>query len=173
MATSTQPAHMSLDLYLKSSFEPDAEYVDGVIEERPMGEWNHANWQAAILEFFRRQRIEWKIRAVAELRVQVSKNRYRVPDVTILDRNLPIEQIVTCAPIAVFEVLSPEDSINRMMAKLADYERMGIKTILILDPKGQHFRYIAGRLKPLSPEPFDLPNSACRFDLSAIEKLLD
>ena len=173
MATSTQPAHMSLDLYLKSSFEPDAEYVDGVIEERPMGEWNHANWQAAILEFFRRQRIEWKIRAVAELRVQVSKNRYRVPDVTILDRNLPIEQIVTCAPIAVFEVLSPEDSINRMMAKLADYERMGINTILILDPKGQHFRYIAGRLEPLSPEPFDLPDSSCRFDLSAIEKLLD
>ena len=72
MATASQPVHMSLDLYLKSSFEPDAEYVDGVIEERPVGEWNHANWQAAILEFFRRQRIGWKIRAIAELRVQVS-----------------------------------------------------------------------------------------------------
>ncbi len=88
-------------------------------------------------------------------------------------RNLPVEQIITRAPIAVFEVLSPEDSINRMMAKLADYERMGIKSILILDPKGQHFRYVAGRLEPLSPEPFDLPGSSCRFDLSEIEKLLD
>ncbi len=173
MATATQPVHMSLDLYLKSSFEPDAEYVDGVIEERPMGEWNHANWQAAILEFFRRQRIEWKIRAAAELRVQVSKNRYRVPGVSILDRNLPVEQIVTHPPIAVFEILSPEDSINRMMTKLADYERMGIKTILLLDPNGRHFRYVAGRLEPLSPEPFDLPDSSCRFDLSEIEKLLD
>lgn len=173
MATATQSAQIPVEVYLRTSYEPDAEYVDGVIEERPMGEWSHADWQAAILEFFRRQRIEWNIRAAAELRVQVSKNRYRVPDVTILDRNLPIEQIVTRAPIAVFEVLSPEDSLNRMMTKLADYERMGIKTILVLDPKGTHFRYVSGRLEPLPSEPFDLPGSACRFDLSAIEKLLD
>ena len=173
MPTATQSAHVPLEIYLKSSYEPDAEYVDGVIEERPMGEWSHADWQAAILEFFRRQRIEWNIRAAAELRVQVSKNRFRVPDVTILDRNLPVEQIVTHAPIAVFEVLSPEDSLNRMMTKLADYESMGIKTILVLDPKGSHFRFAAGRLEPLPVEPFNLPGSACRFDLSAIEKLLD
>ena len=173
MAATAPVTHVPLDVYLKSSFEPDAEYVDGVIEERPMGEWSHADWQAAILEFFRRQRIEWKIRAAAELRVQVSKNRYRVPDVTVLDRNLPIEQIITHPPIAVFEILSPEDLLNRMMTKLADYEHMGIKTILVLDPNGRHFRYVSGRLEPLPPEPFDLPGSACRFDLSAIEKLLD
>jgi Uma2 family endonuclease len=173
MATATQSAHVSLDLYLKSSYEPDAEYVDGIIEERPMGEWSHADLQAAILEFFRRQRIEWNIRAAAELRVQVAKTRFRVPDVTVLDRNLPVEQIVTHPPIAVFEILSPEDSLNKMMTKLSDYELMGIKTILILDPKGSHFRYVSGRLEPLPAEPFDLPGSACRFDLSEIEKLLD
>jgi Uma2 family endonuclease len=173
MAAAAQPTHVPLDVYLKSSFEPDAEYVDGVIEERPMGEWNHADWQAAILEFFRRRRIEWKIRAAAELRIQVSKNRYRVPDVTILDRNLPIEQVVTHAPIAVFEILSPEDLLNRMMTKLSDYERMGIKTIVVLDPNGRHYRYLAGALEPLAPEPFDLPGSTCRFDLSEIQKLLD
>ena len=38
---------------------------------------------------------------------------------------------------------------------------------------GRHFRYVAGRLEPLSREPFDLPDSSCRFDLSEIEKLLD
>jgi Uma2 family endonuclease len=173
MAAATQPAHVPLDVYLKSSFEPDAEYVDGVIEERPMGEWSHADWQAAIVEYFRSRRVEWKIRAAAELRVQVARNRFRVPDVTVLDRNLPTEQIVTHAPIAVFEILSPEDSLNRMMTKLADYERMGIKTILVLDPNGRHFRYLDGTLQPLPPEPFDLPGSASRFDLSAIEKLLD
>jgi len=173
MAAATQPTYVPLEVYLKSSFEPDAEYVDGVIEERPMGEWSHADWQAAIVEYFRSRRIEWKIRAAAELRVQVAKNRFRVPDVTILDRNLPTEQIITHAPIAVIEILSPEDSLNRMMTKLADYERMGIKTILVLDPNGRHFRYLDGKLEPLPPEPFDLPGSACRFDLSAIEKLLD
>jgi Uma2 family endonuclease len=158
MATATQPVHMSLDLYLKSSFEPDAEYVDGVIEVRPVGEYDHSSWQHAIEIWFAQHAKEWGIRVRPELRVQVARARFRVPDVTILDRNLPVEQIVTRAPIAVFEVLSPEDSINRMMAKLADY---------------QHFRYVAGRLEPLSSEPFDLPDSSCRFDLAEIEKLLD
>ncbi len=173
MATAAQPAYVPLEVYLKSSYEPDAEYVDGVIEERQMGEWSHADWQAAILEFFRSRRIGWKIRAAAELRVQVARNRFRVPDVAVLDRNLPVEQIVTHPPIAVFEILSPDDSLNRMMTKLADYERMGIQTILILDPNGRHFRYLGGTLEPLPPQPFDLPGSSCRFDLAEIEKLLD
>ena len=173
MASATQPAHVPLDVYLKSSFEPDAEYVDGVIEERPMGEYDHSSWQHAIELWFSQHAQKWAIRVRPELRVQVAKNRFRVPDVTVLDRNLPIEQIITHPPIAVFEVLSPEDLLNRMMTKLSDYERMGIKTIVVLDPNGRHYRYLAGRLEPLSPEPFDLPGSACRFDLSEIQKLLD
>jgi len=113
------------------------------------------------------------VRVRPELRIQVAKTRFRVPDVTVLDRNLPVEQIVTRPPIAVFEILSPEDSWSRMMTKLSDYERMGIKTILVLDPHGSHFRYIGGRFEPLPAEPFELPGSKCRFDLAEIEKLLD
>ena len=139
----------------------------------PMGEWNHANWQAAILDFFRSRRRDWNIRAAAELRVQVSPGNFRVPDVTILDRSLPVEQIITHPPIAVFEILSPEDTLTRIMAKLADYEQMGIQTILILDPNGKHLRYSGGKLGSLPSSIFDLPGSACHFDLAEIEKLLD
>ncbi len=59
------------------------------------------------------------------------------------------------------------------MAKLADCERMGIKTILVLDSKGRHFRYFSGRLEPLPPELLDLSGSAYRFDLTGLENLLD
>jgi len=38
MAAAAQPTYVPLETYLASSFEPDAEYVDGVIEERPAGE---------------------------------------------------------------------------------------------------------------------------------------
>ena len=124
MATTT---HIPVELYLHSSeWEPDAEYVDGQIEERPMGEWNHADWQAAILEFFRARRRDWNIRAAAELRVQVSAGNFRIPDVTVLGRNIPVEQVITHPPIAVFEILSPKDTVTRMMTKLGDYEQMGI-----------------------------------------------
>jgi Uma2 family endonuclease len=173
MAATAQVTHVPVEVYLHSSYEPDAEYVDGIIEERSMGGWSHADWQAAILEFFRSRRIEWNIRAAAELRVQVAAGNFRVPDVTLTDRNLPIEQIITHPPIAVFEILSPEDTLTRMMTKLDDYEKMGIRTILILDPNGRNLRYSGGKLEPLPTEAFDLPGSACRFDLAEIEKLLD
>jgi Uma2 family endonuclease len=173
MAATAQLTHVPLEVYLSSSFEPDAEFVNGVIEERPMGEWNHANWQAAILQFFRTRRHEWNIRAAAELRVQVSAGNFRVPDVLLTDRDLLVEQVITQPPIAVFEILSPEDTVTRMMTKLDDYERMGIRTILVLDPNGKHFRYSEGKLELLGSPAFDLPGSACRFDLGEIEKLLD
>ena len=173
MAAAAQAAYTPVEVYLSSSYEPDAEYVGGVIEERPMGEWNHADWQAAILEFFRSRRHEWNVRAAAELRVQVSAGNFRVPDVTVTDRNLPVEQVITHPPIAVFEILSPEDTLSRMMTKLGDYEQMGIQTILVLDPNGRNYRYLGGSLEPLPAGPFDLPGSACRFDLAEIEKLLD
>jgi Uma2 family endonuclease len=173
MAATAQITQVPLDVYLTTSYEPDAEYVDGVVEERPMGEWSHADWQAAILDYFRSRRVEWKIRAAAELRVQVSASNFRVPDVTILDRSLPVEQVITRPPVAVFEILSPEDTMTRMLAKLADYERMGIRTILVIDPDGKHFRFSGGALEPLTAEPFNLPGSNCRFDLAEIEKLLD
>jgi Uma2 family endonuclease len=173
MASTTPVTRVPVEVYLNGSFEPDAEYVNGRIEERPMGEFDHSSWQQAIALWFAQHAGEWKIRVRPELRVQVSAGNFRVPDVTILDRNRPIEQVITHPPIAVIEIISPEDALTRMMTKLGDYEQMGIQTILVLDPNGKHYRYLGGKLEPLPSEPFDLPGSACRFDLDGIKKLLD
>ena len=159
--------------YLRSSFEPDAEYVDGQIEERAMGENDHSSWQDAILAWFRHQAKDGQIRVRPELRVQVAPNCYLVPDVTLLDRNLPIEQIFTQPPVAVFEILSPADALKRVMAKCGRYQRMGIQTILVIDPDGPKYQFVAGRLEPLETRAFDIPGSKARFDLDEIEKLLD
>ena len=131
MATTT---HVPVEVYLRSSYEPDAEYVDGNIEERPMGEFDHASWQQAILKWFWQHEKEWGIRSLPELRVRVAATRYRVPDVTVLDRSRPIEQIITYPPLAVFEVLSPEDRMSRMQRKIEDYHALGCPNIWILDP---------------------------------------
>lgn len=170
MATTT---FVPVEVYLSSSFEPDADYVNGVIEERPVGENDHSAWQAAICAWFQQQAPEGGIRVRPELRVQVSSTSYRVPDVTLLDRNLPQEPIATHPPVAVFEVLSPEDTLRKMMTRCADYELMGIQTILVIDPQGPQYRYRSGRLEPLEERAFDIPGSKARFDLNEIEKLID
>jgi Uma2 family endonuclease len=165
--------YIPVEEYLRSSFEPDAEYVDGQIEERAVGENDHSAWQGAICAWFQQQAREGQIRVRPELRVQVAPSCFLVPDVTLLDRNRPIEQIVTHPPIAVIEILSPSDALKRLMAKCGMYARMGIQTILVIDPDGPRYRYAAGRLEPLELRAFEIPGSSARFDLDEIEKLID
>jgi Uma2 family endonuclease len=160
-----------VDVYLRSSFDPDAEYVDGEIQERPAAQYDHANWQSALLFYFHQHVGDWDIRVKPELRIQVAETRFRVPDVTVLDRSLPIEQIITHPPIAVFEILSPEDIMSRMLVKLADYERMGVRGIFVIDPNGSKYRFEKGSLSPVPPGPVSCGNFM--FDFRDVEALLD
>ena len=170
-ATATRP-YIPVEVYLHSSYEPDAEYVDGEIERRPMGEYDHASWQQAIQRWFLQNEHTWNVRVRPELRIQISANRYRVPDVTVLDRSLPIEQIITHPPVAVFEVLSPEDTMMRVTQKLNDYSTMGIPHIWVIDPATKEtWRYRDHQLNLSST--FGEPGEKIFFDFAEIEKLLD
>ena len=162
----------SVEEYLRSEYEPDAEYVDGVIEKRAGGDYEHSSWQDAILAWFRRHGKEWSVRARPALRVRVSATRYRVPDVTVLDRDQPIEQILTHPPLAVFEVLSPEDRLSRTMRRLSDFEQMGITHIWVVDPRTKSFfHFVDGKLSPATH--FGAEGERIHFALAAIEELLD
>jgi Uma2 family endonuclease len=133
-----------------ASFDPDAEFVDGDIEERPMAQYDHNNWQQAILDYFLHHAKEWGIRSVFSQRIKIREGCYRVPDVAILDRVNPKEQVVTRPPMGLFEVLSPEDAVQRLNRKLRDYEEMGIPQVWVLDPEIAIFtRYHHGSLIPL------------------------
>jgi Uma2 family endonuclease len=169
MATKT---YVPVEVYLRSTYEPDAEYVDGEIERRPMGEYDHSSWQQAIQRWFWLHEKEWNIRVRPELRVQVAATRFRVPDVTLLDRSQPIEQLITIAPLAVFEVLSPEDRVQRLNRKLEDYKRMDIPQIWVIDPQdGTFFRYADGQL--VRDSFFSLNARGITFDMNKIKDLLD
>ncbi len=169
MATTT---FVPVEEYLHGDYEPDAEYVDGEIEERPMGQFDHASWQKALVLWLSAQAKPWNVRVLAEYRVQVAPMRYRVPDVTVWNRDLPIEQILTHSPVAVFEVLSPEDRVPRVLRKLADYESMGIRTIIVINPETDTvYRYLNGVLTP--SEETACPGSECSLDWAKIRELRD
>ncbi len=164
--------HIPVEVYLRSCYEPDAEYVDGEIEERPMGEFDHASWQLAILRWFLQHEKDWGIRVRPELRLQVAATRFRVPDVTVLDRTQPVEQIITHPPLAVFEVLSPEDSLQRLKRKLEDYKTMGIAEIWVIDPlDAAYYRYEDRQL--LRRDSLSYPARGIVFDMDRIKDQLD
>jgi Uma2 family endonuclease len=173
MATTT---FVPIETYLRMESEPDCEYVDGQIEERPMPEYDHSSWLSALILFFSAQRKAWNVRSRAELRVRVSPTRFRVPDLTVLSRSAPIEQIIVTPPLAVFEILSPENRMAAMMEKFADYERMGIAGIWIIDPRKSideavSYGYQSGKLETVTT--FGLPTLGVTFTMEKIAAFID
>jgi Uma2 family endonuclease len=125
---------VSVSEYLHTSYQPDCDYVDGVIEERNLGELDHSELQGALLAWFTAHRREWGIKVVPEIRIQVSPTRFRVADVCVISTSAPREQIIQTPPLAVIEILSPEDRMSRYLQRLDDYRKMGVKNIWVIDP---------------------------------------
>ncbi len=161
-----------LEVFLNSDeYEPAADYVDGEVEERPKGEFDHSQWQRAIIKWFLRFEDDWKVTVSPELRIQTGATRLRIADVAILDRSAPVSQITTHPPLAVFEILSPEDRVQRLTRKLGDYAAMGVAHIWVIDPKTAVFsRFEDGQL--LRRERFEEPGFGISFEVSAIVALL-
>ncbi|HXK05798.1 MAG TPA: Uma2 family endonuclease [Verrucomicrobiae bacterium] len=128
-------ALVSVNEYLSSSYDPDCEYVDGVIEERNLGENDHADLQSAILVFLRTRQKELGIYAVVEQRVQVSATRFRVPDVCVLLGGRPKEKIFRTPPFICIEILSPEDRLSRVQERMKDFLYFGVPYVWMLDPE--------------------------------------
>jgi len=92
--------------------------------------------------------------------------------VTVLDRDQPIEQIVTRPPLAVFEVLSPEDSLQRVKRKLEDYSTMGIPEVWVIDPQdATYYRYQERQF--LRKASFHHAAKGIVFDMNRIKEQLD
>jgi Uma2 family endonuclease len=132
---SPQPAFVSVREYLSTSYRPDCDYVDGRIEERNVGEYEHGFLQALLAQFFLNNGRAWGVRAVTDVRIQVNPTNFRVPDVLVLQRNAPKERILTHPPLLVIEILSPEDRLVRLQDRIDDYLGFGIENIWIIDPE--------------------------------------
>jgi Uma2 family endonuclease len=130
--------------YLRTVYRPDREYLEGLILERNVGEYDHARLQGLIFARLLNNERRWKIRAVPECRVQVRRERYRIPDVSALRAGAPIEQIIETPPLLCIEVLSPEDRMSEMQERIDDYLAMGVEHVWMIDPRTRRAWMITG-----------------------------
>ena len=133
----TQPTYdkpVSVEEYLSMEFEHDCEYVDGVIEERDLGEFEHAYVQGILITLFNNNQTEWGVYPLPEQRVQTQKTHFRVPDITILRESAEPEAILTHPPLLVIEVQSPDVPMRRTTLKSAEYRAFGIEHVWVIDP---------------------------------------
>ena len=134
MSLATQ---ISLDEYLRSSYEPDCDYVDGEVLERNVGERDHGKVQRQLIYLFHSRSKEWNIHVFPEQRVQISARRFRIPDVCVIAGPEPEDQIFRTPPLICVEILSKDDRQDRMQEKIDDFLNFGVRYVWVINPRNR------------------------------------
>ncbi len=132
---------VSVEEYLRTSFpDADREYVDGRIVERNVGRIDHSHVQTVIARYLGNQYSK-RVWVGVEVRVQVKKTRFRIPDITVMSGAKPAGEIIRKPPAIVVEVLSPDDRAGDLEDKIADYLAFGIPYVWVINPES-HRAYV-------------------------------
>jgi len=130
----TPSAHVPVDEYLRTCYRPDVDFVDGVLEERNLGEFDHSDLQTGITCWVRNNGRPIGLNAFIALRARITPTRYRVPDVVIIEGKRPKQGILERPPLVAVEILSPEDRQNRIQQRIDDYLGIGTRFVWLIDP---------------------------------------
>lgn len=126
-----------LEEYLSTVYRPDCDFVDGVIEERHVGELNHSDVQGALIAYLRNHRHLFGGWAFPELRLQVGPRHFRIPDVLVVLGAKPAGRYITEPPFLCIEILSPEDRMPRVLERIDEYLSFGVPYVWVIDPESQ------------------------------------
>ena len=130
MAAQANP--ITIEEYLRTSYRPDVEFIDGCLEDRTGGTWDHGALRGLLAEWFLRHAKEWGITGSLGVRTRVTQTRIRLPDV-VIDWAGPHPPVLVEAPLLVIEVLSEEDTYSALYKRVKDYQAMGIANIWLID----------------------------------------
>jgi Uma2 family endonuclease len=168
------PTLLSIEEYLQTTYHPDADYVDGEIQERNLGKYEHARLQWIIGGFFLPKETLWNIQGVTEQRIRVSATRIRVCDLVLLAADAPREEVTETPPLLCIEIMSAEDPLPRVKLVLADYVAMGVKNIWLIDPiRRTAYTFDAAGLHDADPTNLRVPNTPIHLDLTEAFAALD
>jgi Uma2 family endonuclease len=139
---------ISVEEYLRTSYSPDREYVDGVLVERSVGKKPHSRVQRNLIVALAR-----KYPAVyvwPELRMRTTGDRHRIPDVSVTTFE-PESNVLEEPPLIAIEILSEEDSVTGLIEKLKEYESIGVPNIWVFDPRlREMFTFHANALQEIT-----------------------
>lgn len=173
----TQPVFekpVTVEEYLSTVYEPDCEYVDGLIEERNVGELEHSFLQLFLGSIFMNHRSEWGIIALSEQRIQLAPNRFRVPDLVVVRADFKREPILTSPPLIAIEIQSPEDTLRRTTLKAGEYLAFGIGQVWVIDPKARvAYRGTSNGLELVRDGELNVPGTPIRISAQELFAELD
>jgi Uma2 family endonuclease len=175
MATALQPEERwTVQEYLRTSWSPDRELVDGRIEERNLGEKDHSVLQRYLTVLFALKCAEWGVEVFPSLRTQTKTRNFRVPDVLVVKAEDKFVRYITRPPLIAVEILSPEDTLQAMRDKAAEYRQFGVPNIWIIDPEARiAYRYAEAGLEEVRSGELAVSGTPIRVVLSEMFAELD
>lgn len=127
-------ALVSLDEYLNSSYEADMEFVGGVLVERNVGTMSHSLLLTQVILHFGQLPDSYRLQVLPSVRLRIDDNHVRVPDVLVLEEPYQVSKVVTDVPVITVEIKSPDDKFDDIVDKCFEYEALGVRNILVMDP---------------------------------------
>ena len=165
------PPLITIEEYLRTSYRPDVEFIDGRLEEKALGTWDHGFIQGLIFAWFLQHRQEWKVVPSLEVRTRVSDAHVRLPDV-VVDWAGPHPPVLIEAPLLAIEVLSPDDTYSSLKKRAKDYQAMGIPNIWLVDPDTRTAEVCEGAFW-VERKRLEIEGTAIYLDVPALFRALD
>ena len=121
--------------YLRTSYRPDCEYVDGELRSRNVGETDHSRLQMVLSTYIANREKQWGVTVLLAQRVRMSVNRYRVPDIVVVRGSVPTTPILREPAFLCIEILSRDDSMQDMQERIDDYLTFGVPHVWVVNPR--------------------------------------
>ena len=131
----TLPLVVSVEDYLHTTYRPDCDYIDGVVLERNLGQFDHSTVQMLVLMALQAKAEQWGVLVRPELRLKVRERKYRVPDIQVLPAGKKHPPVIEEPPLLCIEIVSPDDRLNDLSTRAQDYTDLGVPETWILDPE--------------------------------------
>ena len=161
-----------IDQYLATTYRPDCDYVDGELQERSVGKFDHSNLQRALILYLGPFERVWNLRVLPEQRIRVSATRVRIPDVCLISRDQPSEQVLTAPPLVCIEILSEGDTLRNTQPRLEDFRHLGVEHLWVFDPeKREAYVHESGAFRPVA-ETLSAAGTAIAIHLPSLFDLL-
>src|SRR5579885_1637266 len=126
-------ALISVEEYLRTSYKPGCEYIDGVLRQKSLPTYDHAFVQSRLIALI--SALYRAYLALPELQCKIREGEYLIPDVAILEASKPQRPSPTEPIFAGIEILSPEDRVGQMLAKCEEYHAWGVTHCWVIDPE--------------------------------------
>lgn len=123
---------ISVEEYLSTSYDPDMEYVDGVLVKTNVGDLLHSVVRRNLILAFGKKYPQTK--TYPEVRSRTRETRFRLPDVAV-ELEKREGRYLAEAPFIAIEILSEDDRMTRVIEKLKEYAEWGVPNIWVFDPR--------------------------------------